>query len=44
MLIVDLRQESHGFLNGNAISWYGTRNAANEGKIGRQIEAEQSTY
>lgn len=27
--IVDLRQESHGYLNGNAISWYGEHDAAN---------------
>src|SRR5437763_289027 len=30
--IIDLRQESHGFLNGNAVSWYGPHNAANAGK------------
>ncbi|OJX12254.1 MAG: hypothetical protein BGO77_03645 [Caedibacter sp. 37-49] len=30
--IIDLRKESHGFLNGNAISWSGKRNWANEGK------------
>ncbi len=30
--VIDLRKESHGFLNGNAISWSGRRNWANEGK------------
>lgn len=29
IVIVDLREESHGFLNGGPISWYGFRNAAN---------------
>ena len=28
--IVDLRQESHGYVNGMAISWYGEQNAANK--------------
>lgn len=30
--IVDLRQESHGFINGEAVSWYGKHNWANEGQ------------
>lgn len=30
--IVDLRKESHGFINGEAISWYGKRNWANKGQ------------
>jgi len=30
--VLDLRQESHGFLNGDAVSWYGERNWANEGQ------------
>lgn len=41
-MIIDLRQESHGYLNGNAISWYGKRNAANEGKTSKTIELEQA--
>ena len=32
LAIIDLRQESHGFINGSAISWYGKHNAANAGK------------
>lgn len=30
--IVDLRQESHGFLNGYGVSWYGLRDWGNLGK------------
>lgn len=41
-LIIDLRQESHGMLNGNAISWYGRRDAANAGKTPEQIEKRQT--
>ena len=29
--IIDLRQESHGFLNGAAVSWHTEKNAANRG-------------
>ncbi|MCR8633120.1 hypothetical protein [Paenibacillus radicis (ex Xue et al. 2023)] len=29
--IVDLRQESHGFVNGMAVSWYGPNNGTNKG-------------
>lgn len=28
-LVVDLRRESHGFIDGNAVSWYGPANSAN---------------
>lgn len=41
LMIFDLRQEDHGFLNGNAISWYGINNQANLGKTGQQIEQDQ---
>lgn len=40
--IIDLRQEPHGFLNGNAISWYGPQNATNAGKTSEQIENNQT--
>ena len=43
MVIIDLRQESHGFVNGNAISWYGPGNAANTGKTPQQIEKLQAS-
>ena len=36
--IIDLRQESHGFLNGNAVSWYIPRNWINIGKKLDEIE------
>ena len=33
--IVDLRQESHGLINGTAVSWYGARDWGNLGKSKR---------
>lgn len=39
--IVDLRQESHGFLNGNAMSWYGKHDAANAGLTSHQISERE---
>lgn len=41
LTIIDLRQESHGFLDGNAISWYGPRDDANAGMTDSQIEKTQ---
>lgn len=41
VIIVDLRQESHGFLNGNGISWCGYRNWANRGKTIGEIESDE---
>lgn len=41
VVIVDLRQESHGFINGNAIYWYARRNWANVGKIKEQILVDE---
>lgn len=41
LTIIDLRQESHGFLNGNAISWYAPADAANAGLSDSQIERVQ---
>lgn len=40
--LIDLRQECHGFLNGNAISWYAKHNAANFGKSLDTILKEES--
>ncbi len=40
--IVDLRQESHGYLNGNAISWYGKHDAANAGSTSEQIHERET--
>lgn len=42
IIVFDLRQESHGFVNGNAVSWYGVRNADNSSKTHADIEAEQA--
>lgn len=42
IVILDLRLESHGFLNGNAISWYGQNNATNVGKTPEQVEVIQA--
>ncbi len=39
--LVDLREESHGFLNGIAVSWAGFHNWANEGKSLFQIEVNE---
>jgi hypothetical protein len=35
--IVDLRQESHGFINGLSVSWYQHKNNANDGKATHEI-------
>ncbi len=40
--IIDLRQESHGFLNSNAISWYAPNDAINAGKADEEIEIAQT--
>lgn len=36
--IIDLRQESHGFLNGVAVSWHTEKNAANRGLQAAEVE------
>lgn len=41
VVVVDLRQESHGFLNGTAVSWFTLRNWANQGKTSAQIRQEE---
>ena len=38
---IDLREESHGFINGNAVSWYGFRNWANMNRTGRDIMKDE---
>lgn len=40
-IIVDLRQESHGFIDGNAVSWYNREDNANQHKSPRQVEQVQ---
>lgn len=39
--IVDCRLESHGFINGIAVSWCGEDNGANQGKTTEEVEAEE---
>jgi len=41
LIVVDLRQESHGFLNGIAISWFTTGNAINRNKSSSQIKMDE---
>ncbi len=40
--IVDCRLESHGLINGIAVSWYGENNWANLGKTAEEVEAEEA--
>ncbi len=40
--VVDLRQESHGFLNGDAVSWYAEHNWANQGKTEEEIRKDEN--
>lgn len=37
--VVDLREECHGFVNGNAVSWYVPKNWSNIGKTPTEIES-----
>jgi len=38
VIVVDLRQESHGYLNGTAVSWYALNNWGNDGKTLAQVK------
>ena len=40
--IIDCRQETHGFINGIAVSWCGENNGANRGKTADMIEEEEA--
>ena len=40
--IVDLRQESHGFVNGLPISWANSKNDANKGLTKAEVLADES--
>lgn len=42
VLIIDLREESHGFVDGNAVSWYGKYDWANFGKTFDEIMLDES--
>lgn len=41
VIIVDLREESHGFLNGVAVSWRGVNDWENVGKTLDEVEQDQ---
>jgi len=41
--LIDLREESHGFINGTAMCWYGTRGWSNRGKILEKIVLDEFT-
>lgn len=41
IIIVDLRMESHGFVDGTAVSWYGMRNWTNLGLTLDEIKADE---
>lgn len=42
IIIVDLRQESHGLIDGDAVSWYGNHNGANITKTDQQSAADET--
>ena len=39
--VIDLRSESHAFLNGHPISWYAIHNRANAGMSRREVAADE---
>ncbi|CAN7747254.1 phosphatase domain-containing putative toxin [Paenibacillus sp. LjRoot56] len=41
LMIIDLRQESHGFVNGMAVSWYGINNNTNKGLNDEDVRVEE---
>lgn len=41
LIIVDLREESHAFVNGFPVSWYRGENDINRGKAASRIEADE---
>jgi len=43
LYVLDLRQESHGFANQMAVSWYGYNNAQNASKTLTEIEQDEHT-
>lgn len=43
VIIVDLREESHGFINGIAVSWRGHNDWNNVGKTVEEVERDQKT-
>lgn len=43
IIVVDLRQESHGFINGEAISWVSNKNKANKGLTKEAVLSDENT-
>ncbi len=41
IFMIDLRQESHGFVNSLPVSWYVEKNTANAGKTAREVERDE---
>jgi hypothetical protein len=41
VVVVDLRQESHAYLDAHPVSWYGMKNWANKGKSRAEVEADE---
>ena len=41
--VIDCRLESHGLINGIAVSWSDVDNAANQGKTAEEVEAEEES-
>lgn len=42
IMVIDLREESHGFINGMAVSWYGERNWHNKEKTFEEIQWDEN--
>ncbi|WP_300164434.1 phosphatase [Solidesulfovibrio sp.] len=42
LTVVDLRQESHGFLNDRPVSWYGPKDEANMGKTPEEAARDEA--
>lgn len=42
IVIVDLRSESHGFINGMAVSWFSVRDWMNKGKTPSEIKVDEA--
>ncbi len=41
LLLIDLREESHGFVNGIAVSWYGEKDWGNKDKSLDEIQSDE---
>lgn len=41
LILIDLREESHGFINGIAVSWYGEKNSGNKDKSLEEIQHDE---